>query len=137
MGRGSIYRASTSQDVFGSLRELIAMPTIDHRARPSGPPDDDVPSGTWRRRISHRLARFRSHCQDRLWGPDEQFAAERGWTAERSIRGWSIEVRDPRFNRRHLCFACDGTGRHRITGVGCPACFGNGVVTEPEGGEPR
>jgi hypothetical protein len=109
------------------------MPRIDHRTRPAGPPDDDVPAGSWRR----RLDRLRTRVQDYLWRPDERFAAERGWTAERSRSGWSIEVRDPRFNRRHLCFACDGTGRHHITGVECPDCAGTGVVTEPEGGEPR
>ncbi len=113
------------------------MPRIDHEARPTGPPDDDVPAGSWCRCLARRLARLCARLQDHLWRADEQFAADRGWIAERSPRGWSIEVRDPRFNRRHLCFACDGTGRHRITGVECPDCAGTGVVTEPEGGEPR
>jgi DnaJ-class molecular chaperone len=44
-------------------------------------------------------------------------------------------VRDPRFDRRHVCDTCDGEGRHRITGAECPDCGGAGVVTDPERGE--
>ena len=91
------------------------MARIDHRARPAGPPDDDPP-GTWRR----RLARLLADIQDRLWRADEKWAAERGLETWRSPNGWSVSVRDPRFDLRHVCGECDGTGRHRITGAECP-----------------
>jgi len=104
---------------------------IDHLARPSGPPDDEAPSG--RRR--DRLARLRARLQNWLWAPDERFAEERGWTATRSRSGWSVTMRDPRFDRRHVCEACAGSGRHPITGAECADCGGVGVVTGPERGE--
>jgi hypothetical protein len=107
------------------------MARIDHVARPTGPPDDDGPSGTWGR----RLARLRMRLQDRLWNPDEKWAAERGYTSRRSARGWSVDIHDPRFDRRHVCFTCAGSGRHRITGTECADCDGVGVVTDPERGE--
>jgi hypothetical protein len=107
------------------------MARTDHLARPAGPPDDDDPPGTWSRRLAH----LRMRVQDWLWGPDERFAEERGWTATRSASGWSVTVRDPRFDRRHVCDTCDGTGRHRITGAECADCAGVGVVTDPERGE--
>jgi hypothetical protein len=107
------------------------MSKIDHIARPAGPPDDGARPGTCLR----RLARLKDRLQDWISGPDERFAAERGWTATRSSSGWSVTVRDPRFDRRHVCDACDGGGRHRITGAECPDCGGAGVVTDPERGE--
>ena len=73
--------------------------------------------------------------QDRLWARDEKWAAERGYTVRRSSRGWSVSIRDPRFDRRHACSSCAGTGRERIAVAECSECGGVGVVTEPEGGE--
>lgn len=104
------------------------MAKIDHFARTSGPPDDETPRSLWRRRLDH----LRERLQDWIAGPDEQFAAERGWTATRSASGWSVTVRDPRFDRRHVCDTCGGVGRHRITGAECADCAGVGVVTDPE-----
>jgi hypothetical protein len=111
------------------------MARIDHRAPPAGPPDDDTPRGTWRR----RLARLRAALQDRLWSDHEKWTADRGYESWRSPSGWKAYGRDPRFDRRHACFDCDATGRHRITGDECPECQGTGVVTldAPEDGEPR
>jgi hypothetical protein len=111
--------------------DMVPMAQIDHRARPAGPPDDDASRPTtWR----HRIARLRKAIQDRLWRADEEFATDRGWTAQRSPSGWSIRVRDPRFDRRKECGACGGTGRDRITGADCPDCDATGVVTLPPGG---
>lgn len=107
------------------------MSGIDHIARPTGPPDDDDSPGAWRRRLARRW----TDLQDWLWKPDERFAEERGWTATRSPSGRSVTVRAPRFDRRHVCDACDGEGRHRITGADCPDCGGVGVITDPERGE--
>lgn len=107
------------------------MSGIDHIARPTGPPDDDDPPGTWRR----RLARLWAELQDWLWNPDERFAEERGWTATRGPWGGSVTLHDPRFARRHACDTCAGEGRHHITGVECPDCGGVGVVTDSERGE--
>lgn len=100
---------------------------IEREAPPAEPPNDDGRLSTWR----HRLARL----QDRLWAHDEKWAAERGYTVCRSPRGWSIAIRDPRFDRRHACIGCAGTGHHRIAVGECSECGGTGVVTEPEAGE--
>lgn len=75
------------------------------------------------------FSRLRAALQDRLWAADEVFAAERGWTARRSSRGWSIDVRDPRWDCRQECSSCRGEGREPITGRMCTACDGIGVVT--------
>ena len=107
------------------------MSKIDHIAHPAEPADDDA------RRDSplRRLARLKDRLQEWISGPDERFAAERGWTATRSPSGWSVTVRDPRFDRRHVCESCGGEGRHRITGADCSECGGVGVITDPERGE--
>ena len=107
------------------------MAGTDHLARPTGPPDEEAPSS--RRR--GRFARLRARLQNWLWTPDELFAHERGWSATRSPSGWSVTIRDPRFDRRHVCEACEGSGRHRITGAECTDCAGVGVVTDPDRGE--
>jgi hypothetical protein len=91
---------------------------------------DDEPS---RPTLHERLARLRAALQDRLWRDDEKRAAERGWTAQRSASGWSIQVRDPRFDLRQECWECQGAGRHPITGAECDACAGTGVITLPDG----
>jgi hypothetical protein len=106
------------------------MSKIDDRGRPAGRPDDEPPGG-----LRRCLARFRAALQDRLWRSDEAWAAEREYTARRSTRGWSIEIRDPRFDRRHVCDTCQGVGHHHITGAECADCAGTGVVTDPERGE--
>ena len=62
---------------------------IDREAA-AAPRDDDVPSGTWRRRLTR--------LQDRLWDRDETWAAHRGYTVRRSRWGWSIEIHDPAFD---------------------------------------
>lgn len=104
------------------------MADTDHRAPPVDPPDGDRPGNGW-------FGRFRARLQDRLWRADEAWAAERGYAARRSVRGWSVDIRDPRFDRRHACDTCAGTGRHHITGADCADCGGVGVVTDPERGE--
>jgi hypothetical protein len=81
------------------------------------------------------MGALRQALQDWLWNPDEKWAAELGYPARRSASGWAVEVRDPRFDRRHVCDTCAGLGRHRITGAECAACGGVGVVTDPERGE--
>jgi hypothetical protein len=106
------------------------MSRIDDRGRPGGPADDEPP-----RSLCQRLARLLSDVQDRLWAPDEKWAADRGYTARRSSLGGSVDIRDARFDRRHVCDGCAGSGRHRITGAECPDCGGVGVVTDPERGE--
>jgi hypothetical protein len=107
------------------------MSKINRITRPAGSPDDDPQRGTRFR----RLVRLKDRLQDWIAGPDERFAAERRWTATRSASGWSVTVRDPRFDRRHVCDSCGGVGRHRITGAECADCAGVGVVTDPERGE--
>ena len=117
------------------------MSEINDRARSAGP-DGEPPRETLRQ----RLARLRAALQERLWSADEKWAAERGWTARRSASGWTIQVRDPRFDLRQECWECGGTGFHRITGVECDTCDGTGVVTlagedagddlDDDGGEP-
>jgi hypothetical protein len=107
------------------------MARIDHQVRPAGPPDDEDPPATWRR----RFARFWVDLLDWLWNPDERFAEKRGWTATRGAWGGSVTLRDPRFDRSHTCDGCAGSGRHPITGAECPDCSGVGVVTDPERGE--
>ena len=107
------------------------MSEINRIARPAGSPDDDPQRGT----RFHRLARLKDRLQDWIAGPDERFAEERGWTATRSASGWAVTVRDPRFDRRHVCHTCGGEGRHRITGAECVDCAGVGVVTDRERGE--
>lgn len=107
------------------------MSKINRITRPAGSPDGDPQRGTRFR----RFVRLKARLQDWIAGPDEQFAAERGWTTTRSASGWSVTVRDPRFDRRHVCDACAGTGRHPITGTECADCTGVGVVTDPERGE--
>jgi len=106
------------------------MAKIDHPARTSGPSDDETPR-LWRRCLDH----LRGWLQDWIAGPDEKWAAERGYETWRSPSGWSVSVRDPRFNLRHECGECDGTGRDRISGAECAECGGVGVVTDPEQGE--
>jgi len=106
------------------------MSGIDHRARSPG-----SDAGPPRETLSQRLARLRVAVQERLWSTDEKWAAERGYTARRSTSGWSVDIRDPRFDRRHVCEACAGSGRHHITGAECADCGGVGVVTDPERGE--
>ena len=111
------------------------------RARPVGSGGEPPREG-----LRARLAGLRSALQDRLWSADEKWAAERGWTARRSASGWSIQVRDPRFDLRQECWECGGTGFHRITGAECEVCDGTGVVTlagedggddlDDDGGEP-
>ena len=101
------------------------MARIDHVAPPAGPSDDDRTHRTWRR----RLADLRAALHGRLWRSDEQFAADRGWTARRSASGWKITVRDPRFDLRQECQDCAGEGRRRISGAECEECGGTGVVT--------
>jgi hypothetical protein len=110
------------------------MSKIDDSARPAGPPDDEPPEG-----LRRRLARLRRTLQDRLWAADERWADDRGYDSWRSASGWTVHVRDPRFDLRHGCVDCDGTGRDRITGGDCPCCEGTGVVTDipPEDGELR
>jgi hypothetical protein len=107
--------------------ELVAVTTDDHEDFPGG---DDVS-----RRWSRRCGALRQALQDWLWNPDEKWAAERGYETWRSPSGWSVSVRDPRFNLRHECGECDGTGRDRVTGAECAECGGVGVVTDPERGE--
>lgn len=111
------------QNVAGCSRgALDAMGRNDHGISPVG--------DGWRR----RLARLRATVQDGLWSADEKWAAERGYTARRSARGWALEIRDPRFDRRHVCGSCEGTAHHPITGATCAYCV-DGVVTDPERGE--
>jgi hypothetical protein len=100
---------------------------IEREAPPAGPPHDDGRFSTWR----CRLARL----QDWLWARDEKWAAERGYTVRRSSWGWSVSIRDPRFDRRHACSSCAGIGRQDVGDAECSACGGIGVVTEPERGE--
>jgi hypothetical protein len=102
------------------------MARNDHQVRPAGEPDDDPP-GIWR-----HLVRLRVTVQDWLWREDEKWAADRGHSTWRSSWGWAVNVRDRRFDRRHACDSCAGTGRHRITGADCADCGGVGVVTDPE-----
>jgi DnaJ-class molecular chaperone len=106
------------------------MSKIDDRGGPAGPAGEE-PSGGPRR----RLARIIAEVQDRLWAADEKWAAECGCTSRRSASGWAVDIRDSRFDRRHVCGRCDGEGRHPITGAECPDCSGVGVVTDPERGE--
>ena len=107
------------------------MSETNGRARP-GAPDGEPPRETLRQ----RLARLLAALQDRLWADHEKWTADRGYESWRSPSGWRAHGRDPRFDRRHACAECDGTGRHRITGDECPDCDG-GVVTldPPEDGE--
>ena len=94
---------------------------IDHEVPPAGPPDADGPLRRWQRRVVR--------LQDRLWRPDEKWAADSGYDSRRSASGWRISVRDKRFDLRHQCAVCDGEGRHRVTGAECEDCDGSGVVT--------
>jgi hypothetical protein len=100
---------------------------IEREAPAAGPSGHDGRCGTW----LCRLARL----QDRLWARDEKWAAERGYSSRRSASGWSITMRDPRFDLRQECSECGGTGRHRISVGECSECGGTGVVTEPEGSD--
>lgn len=111
----------------------VAMARIDHEVGPAGQPDDDPPDNTWCR----RLASLRAAAEEWLWSADEKWAADRGYTSRRPARGWLVDIHDPRFDRRHACDSCAGTGRHHITGADCADCGGVGVVTDPEPGEPR
>src|SRR5687767_7597405 len=111
--------------VRGAGRVLLM---IDRKAPPGGSPDDAVPSGA----LWQGLARLRAAVQDRLWARDEKWAADCGYVARRSRWGWSIEIHNPAFDRRHPCGLCNATGRQRITGAECSDCAGTGVVTEPE-----
>lgn len=77
------------------------------------------------------LTRLIAALQDRIWAADEAFASERRYHASRSPGGWSITVRDSRWDRRQLCEDCAVSGRQPITGVPCPRCAGTGVVTLP------
>jgi hypothetical protein len=100
----------------GIRGEVVAR--IDHLTRPGGQPDDG-PLGRWRR----RLARLRGTAQDRLWREDEKWAADRGHRTWRSSSGWAVHVHDQRFDRRHVCDSCGGSG--------CAYCV-DGVVTDPD-----
>jgi hypothetical protein len=100
------------------------MSKINDRARSAGS-DGEPPRETLRQRIT----RLRVALQDCLWRADEKWAADHGWTSQRSASGWSIRVRDPRFDLRQECWECGGTGHHRITGAECDTCDGTGVVT--------
>ena len=74
------------------------------------------------------IERFRRAVQDRLWAADEKWAADRGLDSYRSPSGWSVVIRDPRFDLRQECRECTGTGHDRITGEECTECE-DGVVT--------
>jgi hypothetical protein len=107
--------------------ELVAETTDDHEDFPGG---DDTS-----RRWSRRIGALRQALQDWLWNLDEKWASDRGLDTWRSPSGWAVHVRDRRFDLRHVCGTCDGTGRHRISGAKCADCAGVGVVTDPERGE--
>lgn len=81
-----------------------------------------------------RLARLITSLQDRIWAQDEAFAADRDYDVRRSTRGWTITVRDTRWDRKQLCSPCSATGADPITGESCPDCAGTGVVTLPSAG---
>lgn len=83
------------------------------------------------RGLAGRLTRLIAALQDRVWAADEAFATERGYRARRSPGGWSITVRDPRWDRRQVCPECAGT----IAGAPCQRCAGTGVGTLPAPGE--
>jgi hypothetical protein len=70
---------------------------------------------------SGRLKRLRGRLQAWLWRPDEALAADRGWDVRRSRSGWSITVRDARWDTRQECSAC--------AGAGCDTCALTGVIT--------
>ena len=76
-------------------------------------------------------------AQDRVWAAHEEFAAEHGWTATRSMSGASITFRDPRFDRRHSCSSCSGAGHRPYDASACPTCNGTGVVTLTPADAPR
>ena len=105
------------------------MSRIDHTARRPGSPDWEPP-----RHALHR--RLRAALHDYIARDDEKWAADRGFDSRRSASGWTVTIRDPRFDLRRACAACGGTGRHRITAAECPECE-DGVVTldPPEDGE--
>lgn len=91
------------------------------------------------RGVAGRFARLIAAFQDRIWAADEAFAADRRYDARRSPGGWSITVRDPRWDRRQPCSGCAATGCDPITGAPCLLCAGTGVVTlrVTDGGEQR
>lgn len=92
--------------------------------------DGEPPRG-----LRQRMARLCLTVQNRLWSADEKWAADRGFEAERSPRGWALRVHDPRFHLREECRECGGTGQHRITVSACEECGGTGVTTlDPEDG---
>jgi hypothetical protein len=83
----------------------------------------DKPHRRWQR----WLGRVCAAVQDRLWEQDEEFAAQRGYDARRSHRGWTITVRDPRWDSRQECPACAGRGCGPDAQP-CAECAGSGVV---------
>lgn len=110
------------------------MSEINGRARPVDSGDEPP-----RRGLRGRLALLRALLQDRLWSSDEKWAADRGYDTWRSPAGWTVHVRNPRFDLRQECDDCGGEGRDPITGRDCPGCDGTGVVTldPPEDGDVR
>jgi hypothetical protein len=58
-------------------------------------------------------------------------ARAKGWTVERVAGTRTHVCRDPRFDRRHVCPLCFGSGCEGARP--CPTCSGTGVVTDPPG----
>lgn len=84
------------------------------------------------------LGRTCRTVQDRLWAADEHYARDRGYRSQRSRSGWTITVRDPRWDLRQECAVCHGSGSD-LAANPCAACGGVGVITleAGEAGERR
>jgi hypothetical protein len=82
------------------------------------------PRSTW---WSHLLDRIDEHVSR----PIDDDARRRGWTVTVTPGTRTHVYRDPRWDRRHQCEECDGTGCEGARP--CPWCEGTGVVTDRPG----
>ena len=72
--------------------------------------------------------RLLDRIDERVSGPIDDDARRRGWTVT-VLPGTRTHVyRDPRWDRRRVCEACEGSGRDGARP--CPPCDGTGVITE-------
>lgn len=66
---------------------------------------------------------------ERVSGPIDEDARRRGWTVTVKPGTRTHVYRDPRWDRRHRCDGCAGTGCDGARP--CDRCDGTGVVTDP------
>jgi hypothetical protein len=74
------------------------------------------------------ITRLLDRIDEWATAPIDDDAQRRGWTVARRPGTRTHTYRDPRWDRRHICDGCAGSGAEGAWQ--CPVCDGTGVVTD-------